>query len=170
MAPDQNDLQELGNNIPDGVTSEVAAFDFSQFVPYLMNKATLAILPLFAPTLKSYDVTLAGWRILATLHKSHALRVRELLQLTALEPPTLSRTLADLEQRQLIVRMPSEEDARGILVEATPEGIALAEASIPDAIALQKAALRDFSADETDFLIRLLKRIRQNVAPDAERR
>jgi DNA-binding MarR family transcriptional regulator len=152
------------NKIPNGITSEVADFDFSGFVPYLLNRATLAILPLFTPRLKADNLSLAGWRILATLHKSHALRVRELLNITALEPATLSRTLADLEQRKLVVRMPSEEDARGILVQATPEGIALADAMIPDAIAIQKAALRDFSADEAAFLVRLLKRIQQNVA------
>ncbi|HEV2574922.1 MAG TPA: MarR family transcriptional regulator [Beijerinckiaceae bacterium] len=167
MSNDLADTEKLDNKIPDGLKSEVADFDFSQFVPYLLNRATLAILPLFQPTLKAYDVSLAGWRILATLHKSHALRVRELLHLTGLEPPTLSRTLADLEQRQLVLRRPSEEDARGIVVEITPDGITLAEASIPDAIALQKTALRDFSADETVFLIRLLKRMQQNVTPDA---
>lgn len=155
---------ELDIKIPDGVTSEVDAFELSGFVPYLMNRATLAILPLFTPTLKAYDLTLAGWRVLATLHKSHALRVRELLHITGLEPPTLSRTLAELEQRGLVRRTPSEEDARGILVETTAEGIALAKASLPNAIALQKQVLRDFSVDERDFLIRLLKRMQQNVS------
>lgn len=166
MIAPQDTAEELDNKIPDGLISEVDAFELAGFVPYLMNRATLAILSLFTPTLKSHDITLAGWRVLATLHKSHALRVRELLHITGLEPPTLSRTLAELEQRGLVSRMPSEEDARGILVEATAEGIALAKASLPNAVALQKKVLRDFSADERDFLIRLLKRIHQNVASE----
>jgi len=164
MTSGQKTKVDFDNKIPDGAISEIADFDFGGFVPYLLNRATLAILPLFAPRLKSANLSLAGWRILATLHKSHALRVRELLNITGLEPATLSRTLADLEQRKLVVRMPSEEDARGILVEATQTGIALADAMIPDAIAIQKAALRDFSPDEAAFLARLLKRIQQNVA------
>jgi DNA-binding MarR family transcriptional regulator len=164
MTNDQSDKIDLDNNIPNGMTSEVADFDFSSFVPYLMNRTTLAIMPLFTPRLKADNLSLAGWRVLATLHKSHAMRVRELLNISALEPATLSRTLADLEQRKLVVRTPSEEDARGILVEATPEGIALADAIIPQALAIQKAALCDFSADEAAFLVRLLKRIQQNVA------
>jgi len=162
----RNENDASADDIPFGINSAVADFDFAGYVPYLLNRATLAILPLFTPILKEHDLSLAGWRILAALHKSNVLRVRELLHITGLEPPTLSRTLAGLEQRKLVVRTPSDTDARGVLVEATPEGIALADALIPHAIAMQKEALHDFSADEAAFLVRLLKRIQQNVSPD----
>jgi hypothetical protein len=73
------------------------------------------------------------------------------------------RTLADLEKRKLVKRSPSANDARGILVETTREGNRVAEAIIPHAIAVQNSALRDLSADEIEFLIRLLKRIHRSV-------
>jgi len=149
--------------IPNEISSADADFDIASYVPYLLNQATLAILPTFTPTLKKFELQLGGWRILAVLHKSGALRVRELLQLTGLEPPTLSRMLADLEKRKLLTRSPSASDARGILVRATRGGNKLAKAVIPHAIAAEKSALQGFSSDEIEFLIRLLKRIYQNM-------
>ena len=138
-------------------------YDIQDYAPYLLHQAQLAILPRFTAALTPLHLSLAGWRILAALHKHGSLRVRELLSLTRLEPPTLSRNLASLEQRRLIARSPSEDDARGGLVEPTSDGNAIADAIIPHAIAVQGAALSDFSADEKAFLINLLKRIRKNM-------
>jgi DNA-binding MarR family transcriptional regulator len=154
---------EMPKKIIPNKTSEIEEFDIGRYVPYLLNQATLAILPTFTPVLSKWGLALGAWRILAVLHKSGALRVRELLHLTGLEPPTLSRTLADLEKRKLVIRSPSANDARGILVETTREGNRVAEAIIPHAIAVQNSALRDLSPDEVEFLIRLLKRIHRSM-------
>jgi DNA-binding MarR family transcriptional regulator len=150
--------------IPIGINAAaLETFDFQEFIPYLLNRVVLAVLPLFEVKLQEQQLPLDGWRILAVLHKLAPLRVRDLLRLTGIEPPTLSRTLASLERRKLVVRSPSEQDARGILVRATGEGLALANALIPHAIALQNAMLRDFSEDEIEFLIRLLRRLHLNL-------
>lgn len=148
----------LPNRISDG-----AGFDIQSYVPFLLNQSQIAILPRFTSALGPHDLSLAGWRILAVLHKHHALRVRELLSRTAVEPPTLSRNLAILQKRRLIVRSQSEDDARGILVKPTPAGLAIAEALIPHAITVENSALKDFTADEKIFLINLLKRIQANI-------
>lgn len=147
--------------IPYGISNP--SFDFQDYVPYLLNQARFVILPMFTKALVDPNLTIAGWRILATLHKHGPLRVRELLPLTGVEPPTLSRNLASLEKRRLISRFTSEDDARGILVEATPEGISITNALIPHAIAVEKKALGDFTDDEKQFLIKLLKRIWKNM-------
>ena len=39
-----------------------------------------------------------------------------------MEPTSLSRTLKNLEERELIERHPNPEDGRGVIIKLTPEG------------------------------------------------
>ena len=98
------------------------------------------------------------------LRQTGSLRVRDLLQRTGIEPPTLSRLLATLDKRGLLSRAQSDDDARGILVRPTTEGVALADKLVPHALQIEAEILRGFTADERDFLKRLLKRMHVNLA------
>jgi DNA-binding MarR family transcriptional regulator len=150
--------------IPDEITpAAVAAFDIGDHVPFLLNRVSIATFALFENRLKEHGLALGAWRILAVLYKAGPRRVREVLHLTGIEPPTLSRVLADLEKRQLVVRAQSDDDARGILVQPTAEGLALAERLAPHALHAEIALLRGLTVDERDFLIRLLKRMQTNL-------
>ena len=152
--------------IPLGITKEaIAAFDIGEHVPYLLNLVTITTFSLFEDRLKEHDLALGAWRILAVLHKAGPLRVRELLQRTAIEPATLSRLLAGLEKRGFLARAQSDDDARGVLVQPTPEGLALADTLVPHALRIEGDILQGFTTDERDFLIRLLKRMRANLLP-----
>jgi DNA-binding MarR family transcriptional regulator len=150
--------------VPYDITlGDAASFDLGEHVPSLLNRVTIATFGLFEDSLNAHDLALGAWRILAVLHKTRPLRVREVLQLTDLEPPTLSRLLASLEKRRLVVRAQSDDDARGVLVHPTAEGLAMAERLVPHALRAEFELLRGFTADERDFLIRLLKRMQANL-------
>jgi DNA-binding MarR family transcriptional regulator len=150
--------------IPHDITPQaIAAFDIGEHVPYLLNQVTIATFSRFEYRLKEHDLALGAWRILAVLHKAGSLRVRELLQRTGIEPPTLSRLLASLEKRGLLARAQSDDDARGVLVQPTPSGLALADDLVPHALRVESELLHGFTADERDFLIRLLKRMQENL-------
>jgi len=141
----------------------VAAFDIGDHVPFLLNRVNLATLSLFEDRLKDHGLALGAWRILAVLFKGGPHRVREVLHLTGIEPPTLSRLLADLEKRQLVLRAQSDHDARGILVQPTATGLALVERLAPHALHAEMELLRGFTVDERDFLVRMLKRMQTNL-------
>jgi DNA-binding MarR family transcriptional regulator len=150
--------------IPNEITADaIAAFDIGDHIPFLLNRVNVATLGLFEDRLKEEGLVLGAWRILAVLFKAGPRRVREVLHLTGIEPPTLSRLLADLEKRQLVVRAQSDDDARGILVQPTAEGLALAERIAPHALHAEIELLRGFTVDERNFLRQLLKRMQTNL-------
>ncbi len=138
-------------------------FDLGRHVPHLLNRVTIATFALFEDRLKERGLVLGDWRILAALHQQTPLRVRDLVQRTGIEPPTVSRLLAGLESRGLVVRAPSGDDARGILVRSTSEGQALTADLVPHALAIEHEMLHGFTGDEIEFLLRLLGRIQTNI-------
>jgi DNA-binding MarR family transcriptional regulator len=141
----------------------IASFDIGEHAPHLLNRATIAISRLWEAKMEQHGLSLGAWRILAVLHRGGPMRVRELLHATGIEPPTLSRLLATLQTADLLSRTPSDDDARGVMVHPTAAGMALTELLIPQSLGLQERLLDGFTDDERDFLVRLLKRARDNA-------
>jgi DNA-binding MarR family transcriptional regulator len=59
---------------------------------------------------------------LATLNQRGPVRSGELAQREAVTPPTMTRVLAALAERGLIVRAPDPSDARSVVVSISPAG------------------------------------------------
>lgn len=152
---------------PDGMstraTEELKKFQLEDYIPYLLHQAHLAMLGLFAPVLAEHELTLPEWRVLAALHSDSPMRFRDLVTATGLEPPTLVRVVAKLEKQSRLTREKSDEDRRGTLLAITTEGRAITSLAIPRAYEAQALATQDFSADETELLRRLLRRIPINA-------
>lgn len=135
--------------------------NFQDYIPFLLNAATGRFFD--RNKLDPRGMPLSEWRVLAVLWSSSPLKFGQLAQLTALPPSTLSRVLNKLEDEGLVVRSTSKEDARAVTVSPTPRGLAEVKRILPHAQKLQSVALRGFSADEAEFLIRMLKRVYDNV-------
>lgn len=142
---------------------ETKKFHLDDYIPYLLHQAHLAMLGLFTPVLAEHGLTLPEWRVLAALHSDSPMRFRDLVTATGLEPPTLVRVAAKLEKQSRLSREKSDEDRRGTLLAITPEGRAIASLAIPKAYEAQALATQDLSADETELLRRLLRRIPINA-------
>ncbi|MCV2392702.1 MarR family transcriptional regulator [Actinotalea sp. M2MS4P-6] len=68
------------------------------------------------------DLSLGHFSALATLERWGTLRPSDLARSERVTPPVMTRIVALLEERGLVIREPSPEDARSILVEITDEG------------------------------------------------
>ncbi len=141
--------------LPDGSES----LDLEGYVPYLLHQAHRAVLQRFEPALAPHGLSLAEWRVVAALAHRGRQRVGDLALATGLEPPTLVRVLAGLEARRLVRRQPSASDRRATDVEASAAGLAAARAIVPLARRVEAEALAGLTADEADFLRRLLRRL-----------
>ncbi len=137
--------------------------ELENFVPYLLHQSHLAVLRTFEHRLTPLGLTLPQWRVLAALAQHKQLRFGELAKVTGQEPPTLVRLLGVMEERQLTRRIASETDKRATDVELTAAGWALADDILPQAQAVEEKALAGFSADEIEFLRRLLRRVQANA-------
>ena len=72
-----------------------------------------------------HGLTLTQISVLATLDRHGPLTPRELAQHERVQPPSMTRTLAALEERALIVRTPHASDGRQHLISLAAPAVAL---------------------------------------------
>jgi DNA-binding MarR family transcriptional regulator len=70
----------------------------------------------------SGDLAVGHFSTLATLHRCGPQRPSDLARIERFAPPAVTRIVGALEERGLVVRRPSPDDARSTLVEITEEG------------------------------------------------
>lgn len=145
--------------------SETGEFDIHDYIPYLINRAAIVLVEQFQSGLQEYDLSRIEWRILSILVRRGPTRFGALASLAALEPPTLSRIVAALCRRGLVVKARSNKDARGVIIEATAEAGKQVQRVRPHALRVEQIATQGMSEDEARFLLRLLHRICDNLAP-----
>lgn len=82
---------------------------------------------------EQYGLSLADYDVMATLsaQPQHQLRATELADKVVISPSTLTRRLDSMEQRRLVARRRCREDARGVHVALTPEGLRVLQRAAP---------------------------------------
>jgi DNA-binding MarR family transcriptional regulator len=109
-------------------------------------------------------VTRAQWRVLSRLARRDGQRQVELADALDIEPITLCRMIDRLAEAKLVERRPDDEDRRAWRIHLT----ASAGPIIADLGALAEGFLADIldgiSADEQAQAMRILERVRTNIA------
>jgi len=78
----------------------------------------------------------------------------------------VSRCLTLLEQKGMITRVPSDEDARRKKLMLTEEGWEVAETMKEDSEATEKQLRKGFSEEELNTLLSLMERVYENIKED----
>lgn len=134
-----------------------------QFVPSLLNQATNTMNQRFKVALKRFGLSVSQWRALAALTTGDDLSLTEISQLTSINQPTLSRVIDQLVQRGLIAAAPRPSDGRFVAISLTPAGQDVLTEVWPIAWQHSERALAGLSAEESDQLRNLLKRVLQTL-------
>lgn len=121
---------------------------------------------LFSEVGASYGI----WSILAVLHMTGPLIQRELAEKLSIEGPTLTRHLAQMEARGLVLRKPSPSDRRAAVVELTEAGRVLYGRLTEVANECYGQVLRGFTMEEIELLRDMLMRVHQNALSAAAAR
>lgn len=142
------------------------------YLPYLINRAGVAMAARFSAVLRHEGISLPDWRVLAALRERNGQRLTELACRTSIEISTLSRLVSSLEAGGLVTRDRDTEDARAIAIRISPAGEDLSARLTPVAQNLEKTALAGLSETEAQQLKELLHRVFDNLdavpAVDAE--
>lgn len=102
--------------------------------------------------LSESQLTLAQWMALCTLAEAGTSTMTELAHASAIDRTSLTRTIDSLIARGLVVRYTPPTDRRTVMVETTPEGVALVEDIGPRLAALERHWLEGLSlAEERSF-------------------
>ena len=104
---------------------------FSMSLPMALLRAREAAMQHFRPMLRSFGLTEQQWRVLRALASKRTVEFSELVDMTFLLAPSMSRIVKELENRKLIVRQTTDKDARKINVAITAAGLRLIDKVAP---------------------------------------
>ena len=130
---------------------------------------TLCVRPAIEAVFARRGIDAGEFDVLATLLRSgppYRLRPTELYTSLMISSGGLTDRLVRLERAGMIVRRPSETDARSLLVELTAKGRKTAEDAFREDMAVEAALLEGLTAKERDELARLLVRLAKSVAAE----
>ena len=115
--------------------------------------------------LAAAGATFGVWTILAALRSGGPMIQRVLAGRLAIEGPTLTRYLAQMEADGLVRRQRSDADRRAATVELTPAGEAAYRRLEAVAVDGHRRLMSGFTAEETATLRDMLLRIQDNAQP-----
>jgi homoprotocatechuate degradation regulator HpaR len=121
---------------------------FSRSLPMSLLKAREAVMAHFRPGLQHFGITEQQWRVLRALTTVESIEVMALAKATFLLPPSLSRILKDLEERDLIHRRKPKEDMRRGLISISEQGRALIEQAGGHSEAIYAEITRRFGTEK----------------------
>lgn len=130
---------------------------FEASLPMALLRARETTMRLFRPLLAEYDLTEQQWRVLRALTAEKApVDAGDLAGRTFLLAPSLSRILANLEDRGLIVRSVDPDDQRRSLIALSPAGARQVRSIAP-------GSEQRYAAIETAFGTRRLARLLEEL-------
>lgn len=132
---------------------------FTKSLPMELLRAREAVMRQFRPALRDNGVTEQQWRILRALAHSGPLEVSALAEATCLRAPSLSRTLPDMEERQLIVRRQAEDDLRRTVISLDRKGLRLIATHAPQSESVYSEITRRYGEERLAQLFMLLREL-----------
>lgn len=122
--------------------------------------------------LAAFDLALWEFDMLATLRRSGApylLSPTELFSTLMVTSGTMTHRLKRLETRGLITRSPNEQDARSMLVQLSPAGLALIDRAVDAHVANEHRILESLPASMLGSLNQQLSALLLALTVDSER-
>ena len=136
-------------------------------LPFLLARTGISMGQAFTKELLPFSISLIEWRVCVTIYETQDSTLSQVAQTCSNDPSTLSRTVNGLITKGFIKRIQSRLDRRSFVLHLTAKGRQVTQKIIPLAQAYEAQALIDFSAQETDQLRRLLKRVHVNMGKNS---
>ena len=116
----------------------------------------------FDEALKSHDVTIVEWAVLAGLLDEAADTPSGLAAYSSTDRAVISRALARLEKKRLVSRRSNAEDGRSFALRATAKGTRIAEALMAANQDINQRYLAGLSRDDIDGFRKVLRHMLGN--------
>ncbi len=114
-----------------------------------------------------FDVHSEHWVILATLGHKDGQCQQYLAFVTSRDKTNITRLLDDMEQRNLLVRVPDQQDRRQKLIYLTNAGKALYQELVPIVQKTLAAAQHNVASNELSLFKKVLNQMYHNLGSDS---
>ena len=146
------------------------AFDLENLVTFRLSR--LADTLERAATLtygREFDLNLTAWRTLAILNQHGPTTVKDISRRSRIDKGWISRSVARLEDRGLLARMPNEQDNRSVLLRLTEDGHRLVAQIAPLSMRRHEALMTALGESESERFLQALDFIQRQVDEMVER-
>lgn len=160
MLPDE---QKIENDL--SATRGVEPLHLEGFLPYRLNTLATEVSQALALAYgKRFGISIPEWRVLATLGQFTMMTARDIGTHSRMHKTTVSRAVAALEKRRLVVRRANRADMREAFLTLTEQGTAIYLDIVPMAKSFSESLCRGLSGAEREMLDRLLSRLSEQIS------
>jgi DNA-binding MarR family transcriptional regulator len=160
----------IGESAPDGVSKGDAALTLDAFLPYrLVVTATLTSQALSRIYVDRHKFGVPEWRVLVTLGEFGTMTGKAIGLHSHMHKTKVSRAVALLERRKLIVRKSNREDMRESFLSLTPAGQVIYDDLVPRALDFARQLADAVDPADLPVLERALRRLGERAADLAKR-
>ncbi|MDO5505862.1 MAG: MarR family winged helix-turn-helix transcriptional regulator [Pseudoxanthomonas suwonensis] len=146
------------------LAADADALVLESFVPYrlsvLSNRISQRIADVYA---ERFGIGVTEWRVIAVLGRFPGLSAADVAERTAMDKVAVSRALARLLQRGLLLRDTADEDRRRSVLALSPAGRAVHAEVAPLALRIEARLLARLDAGERHHLQRLLDKLERGI-------
>ena len=152
-------IADVSTDLPAAV-GEQAPLKLEQFLPYQLTiLATLVSQALSRVYARRYRIGVPEWRVLVTLGQFGVLNGKAISAHTYMHKTKVSRAVALLEKRRLLVRRTNRTDMRESFVSLTAPGRAMYEELAPHALDFAHRLMEILSPSDRDAFNRALQQL-----------
>ncbi len=134
------------------------------FIPYRLNnlaeRVSVALSRIYSD---QFGISVAEWRILATLAESPELLAKEIGLQTHMDKVKVSRAVSALDKKGCLVRQKDDSDSRAIRLALNDQGIKLYKDIAKKALEWEKALLMELDGQQQEALYNLLNHLDRRV-------
>lgn len=130
---------------------------------WLLNGTSRLMQRRLGDALAPHGLTPTQWYVLQTLWTEDGLSLTVLARRLLADNPTMSTTVAAMEQAGLVLRRYSRNDRRAVLVGLTPKGLALRDVVPPAMVETFAETLSGLSGAQRQHLVEALQALARNL-------
>lgn len=129
------------------------------YLPALLAQASRLISGQFHEVVLAHGFSVTEWRVLASLSGAPDMSVGRLAEVSVTKQPTVTRLLAGLEDKGVIVRLTDASDRRFTRVRITPAGEKIIARLVQQAKRHEQRVLQPHGLQSAETLKQLLRQI-----------
>lgn len=143
---------------------EGAGFVLSEFIPYRLVALGHRVSRALSAVYEDEGLSIPEWRVLAVVGQAPAVAARDVVARTPMDKMAVSRAVASLVKKNLVMRETGARDRRVQYLRLSPEGRAVFARVARRARAFERRLVERFRPDELAAFERALQRLEADDA------